>query len=34
VTHGPESLFAAMASKISRMDSHDSRVPPGISDGP
>src|SRR4051812_37477517 len=34
VTHGPESLFAAIASKTGLMHSHDSFEPPGMRDGP
>ena len=34
VTHAPESLFAAMASKTGWIACHDSFEPPGISDGP
>ena len=34
VTHGPASVFAAMASSTSRMIGHASFEPPGISDGP
>src|SRR5437763_4244497 len=34
VTHGPESLLAAIASNTGLIDSHDCAEPPGMSDGP